>query len=332
MTCEEFLRLLDDEQPPTSGEAAAHLASCPACRRAWERAQAMRRELRAMREDSPPPPFLHSRVMANVRAERAARRPWWNMVARPAWAGAALVALLLVMVSGYRLYELFRPTPLATPAHTVTTMDKVAKTLPQFELRADETERREAAAPAPPPARRPSPAASGERRKSVAEPPMSPAFAPAPPVKVAARPAEPAPTREREALAPGEQPAAEAAPRGAAIGRAGTTYSASTANGPLATESSASPPRQLAGAASSVSYAVVCVLRAGDVVVGRPLLPGSATPPADTSWQVEVHRDGSVTVRDTTGREITPAKTPLATVAASLHLSPGRYTLVRFRP
>ena len=53
MTCEELLRLLDEDGPTGSGDAAAHLRSCPDCRYAKEWWQTVRSELGEMRKPSP---------------------------------------------------------------------------------------------------------------------------------------------------------------------------------------------------------------------------------------------------------------------------------------
>lgn len=337
MTCEEFLHLLDNEAPVASGEAGAHLASCNACRRAWERAQAMRRELRAMREE-PLPPFLHARLIAHLHADRTARRPWWNVAARPAWAGAALVTLLLVAVSGYRFYEWLRPTPLAAP--TQVSFYQAPPAPPLAELRAAQAKPLAAPTFAPPAPQKSGVATTRERPRCAPESLAASPFAPAPPTEAMTE-------AGRLAGAPAQAKAAApvAHPQGGIAGgvaaqqmdevRVGQApFTAESARRALALSAMAAPSAQAAKRpdASGASYAVVCELRSGDVVVGRPLLPASATPWGDAVWHVEVQRDGSVIVHDAAGREIAAAKAPLETVAASLHLSPGPYTLTHAHP
>jgi len=106
MRCEEFLRELDESGRVASPEARAHVQGCPSCAHAAESWQAVRGELQAMGEDAPPP-FLHARVMAHVRAEaRSPQRPaWWARVPRWAWAGQALAVLLGVTLAGWGLWQ-----------------------------------------------------------------------------------------------------------------------------------------------------------------------------------------------------------------------------------
>jgi len=326
MTCEEFLRLLDDEAPMTVGDAAAHLAGCPACQRALERAQEVRRELRAMREE-PPPPFLHARLMAHLAADRAARRPWWNVAVRPAWASAAIVVLLLVAVSGYRLYEWLRPSPVEPPVQVALRQELPPPPVP--ELRASDARSPVTPVAAPPSLRKQAGAAAAQQRKAQTGHATAPAFAPAP----------------TEAPAPGvggTVPGAAAPALEGAAGVVGTSQQAAsdstakmaeqvTVTGGTASATAALRSKSAQGRAAT-SYAVVCELRFGAAVVARPLLPGSATPWGDTVWQVEVQPDGSVAVRDAAGTRIARAEATIKTVIASLHLPAGRYTLTRFRP
>ena len=103
MTCEEFIRLMDEDGPVTAGEAGAHLASCAACEEAYGRWQAIRQGFKSLKEE-PPPPFLHTRVMAHVRTAAPAPKPWafftWSRVP---WAGPLLAAALLVLLGGVGL-------------------------------------------------------------------------------------------------------------------------------------------------------------------------------------------------------------------------------------
>ncbi|MBI4915247.1 MAG: hypothetical protein HY825_05315 [Acidobacteria bacterium] len=106
MRCEEFLRELDESGRAASPEARAHVQGCPSCARAAESWQAVRSELQAMGEEAPPP-FLHARVMAHVRADAKSpqREAWWARVPRWAWAGQALAVLLGVTLAGWGLWQ-----------------------------------------------------------------------------------------------------------------------------------------------------------------------------------------------------------------------------------
>jgi hypothetical protein len=149
MTCEELLRLLDEDGPLGSAEAKAHLHECPECRAAADWWQSARRELHDMREE-PTPPFLHARIMAQVRAAAVAPRPWWRAVPRAAWAGPALLGVVLAAAGSYGLWQGMRPdaTPLAeTAAAKRTTAEprsataSLAPAMPAGEAKPGENER-----------------------------------------------------------------------------------------------------------------------------------------------------------------------------------------------
>jgi hypothetical protein len=99
MTCRDVLRSLDEDGilPATADE---HLAACAACRDAYKHWRAARQGLRDMGRDEPPP-FLHARMMAGMRAaQRApAHRSW-----RPLWI-APLVVTTFVAATGVWLWR-----------------------------------------------------------------------------------------------------------------------------------------------------------------------------------------------------------------------------------
>ncbi len=104
MTCVEFLKRLDADEPlDADADARAHAETCAGCRAALDRWSAAQDQLRAWSEEEPPP-FLHARLMAHVRAaaqdaERAhaARGVWWR---RLAWAGPALAIVFVGVIGG----------------------------------------------------------------------------------------------------------------------------------------------------------------------------------------------------------------------------------------
>ncbi len=96
MTCGDLRELLDEDRPLTP-EARRHTEACAACRRAWERWEAVQVELRALGEEAPPA-FLHTRLMAHVReAQRSAAGRGWFALHRAWWASLASVGFVAVL-------------------------------------------------------------------------------------------------------------------------------------------------------------------------------------------------------------------------------------------
>lgn len=98
LTCADLRRLMDEDAPLDAGEARQHLAGCDACRTSLERWELAVTKLREWGEQVPPP-FLHGRLMAHVRAEgksREPRRSWRRLVWAPTLATLALVVTIAV--------------------------------------------------------------------------------------------------------------------------------------------------------------------------------------------------------------------------------------------
>jgi hypothetical protein len=305
MRCEEFLRVMDEDGPVQSGDAGAHLASCQACRRAFEEFLSLRRELRAMSEGETPAD-LHGLIMARVRAEpaggprRAGRFRWF----RAAWAGPIAALVLFAALGGWAvLHELqpFRkmPPPPAPP---------IARPAPQAEAKAKAP--RETATNWV----RPYQGLNGARPPETAPP---------------AHPAEPSGAGEAASvpLEGGAFPANAESRRSASAG----------AEGPLLQQlptASAIPhnPTQLEqeeDAAQGIFY-VLCSLQSEDN--GSPIvvsLPATAAPPGDTHWWVVVKQNGGIQITDARGQALAAAQGGIESVLAPLHPSPGRYSLQR---
>lgn len=137
MNCKEFLYLLDEDGPVTKGPAKEHLDSCPGCQKAFRQWEAVRKELREMRED-PAPPFLHTRVMSHVRSAGAVAAPRWTFFSwgRTAWAGPLLAAALLILLGGYGLMMVLEParmTPAQKQAETARQIGEMKKDLPPMQ-------------------------------------------------------------------------------------------------------------------------------------------------------------------------------------------------------
>ncbi len=133
MSCEELLRLLDEDGDITSTEAREHLASCPSCAAAVARATAVRRELAAMASEVPPP-FLHVRIMAHVRskarAPERARARRWRLALAPV---VAVVVFTVVVVGGGSLWllkEKVSRSELGVPSPASRVAEVAAKAAP----------------------------------------------------------------------------------------------------------------------------------------------------------------------------------------------------------
>ncbi|MGC8723691.1 MAG: hypothetical protein ACP5VF_07435 [Acidobacteriota bacterium] len=301
MRCEEFLRVMDEDGPVQSGDAGAHLASCQACRRAFEEFLSVRRELRAMSEGETPAD-LHGLIMARVRAEpesgsrRAGRFRWF----RAAWAGPIAAVVLFAVLGGWAvLHELhpFRkvPPPLARPS-------------PQGEAKAEAP--REAATNLGRPSR-----GMNEARPPEATPAAHPAEPPGAefgaPVPLEGGPFPAAGEFRRSEPSGTEGPLAQSAPEGSTAPHNPT------------------PLEQEEDAAQGTFY-VLCSLQSEDN--GSPIvvsLPSTAAPPSNARWWVVVKRNGGIQITDARGQALADPQGGIESVLAPLHPPPGRYRLQR---
>lgn len=100
MKCRTFLDLLDAGKLEGRGDALDHARECEQCSKALEQWNQAQVEFRKMREEDPPP-FLHSRILANVRSA-AGKEPvrGWAFWSRNRWAVPALAVFLVVLLGG----------------------------------------------------------------------------------------------------------------------------------------------------------------------------------------------------------------------------------------
>jgi hypothetical protein len=354
MTCAEFLRLLDEDGPIDGRDAKAHVQSCAPCRGALARWEAVRRELRSMKEE-PAPPFLHSRVMIHVRTAAPERKGWgffsWSRVP---WAGPLLAAALLIFLGGYGLLVVLEPgkqTPQDSSARRAEEISKLKEGLPpmsgpsktavekQYDdllTRAD-ADKKEAEKPKHPLSKEEAPLhfsglkqeaeqaqkdeEANVQRQDAAQNVQAPeAFAPAPqpaapPALEAGKAAGPAQFAQNAPPAPAGNVNRSQAP---AESQAQNQNALAGQDRRLRTESSK-------GAAAARAATVVCVLvRSADAARFDLSLPTADAPPSGAAWSLVLNRDGSVARAD--GHAVTAA---LSDAVTALHLPPGRYTLQR---
>jgi hypothetical protein len=106
VNCRDVVETLR-EGGTTNIQTREHLATCPACaseERFWLEVRG------ALRQVPSPPPFLHSRIMASVRAEaraREERHPWFLAAWTRRWVLPSMTAAIIVMGEGYGVTALF---------------------------------------------------------------------------------------------------------------------------------------------------------------------------------------------------------------------------------
>jgi anti-sigma factor RsiW len=99
------MRYLDGEiRPAERARVEAHLAECRACAGEVRAYSALFAALAALpASPAAPPPFLATRILAAVAADRAARRrPRWLEIVGTAYTGSAVALLLTLGVSPWR--------------------------------------------------------------------------------------------------------------------------------------------------------------------------------------------------------------------------------------
>jgi hypothetical protein len=343
MTCEEFLRRLDQGEPALAEEAAAHAAACPACARALARSRAMESELRAM-ADEPAPPFLHARIMAHV---RSAQR---SQVRSRRLAFAAVAAVVLALGSYALLWRGQPPTPTRVAERLAAPSQDKGRRV------SDMREGQEGAvggvlAPAPPPKVSMDKAAAPQaiRRKEAPAPAIAAApvtggtLAQAPAAEHVAEEKKVEMAAERAPAVQAQQGVARAAadeakPAAAAKGEHADALGAAAAGAPapvVVLRQSGGPlvqakavPTAAEGEAAAPET-TACVLRnAAGEVVAHFALATTLAPPARAAWTVEVARDGTLAVHDDRGRVFLLAAVQLRSALGPLRLPPGRYALL----
>lgn len=356
MTCEELLRLLDEAGDVDGRDATAHVAACPRCQALVERARAVRRELAAMGSEDPPP-FLHARIMAHVRAESRASSPGLATRLRLAWSPVITLAAFAILIVGGGSLVLLKekalradralapgpePAPPAVSSKLEAGADKPHDQLAREavdELTQVERQREVAAA-------RAKVAPSSKR-------------APAPVSQPAETEADNAPLRDewraehqRRSQVTGALPLppAPAAPEGSLGGERAASPAPGlgvAAGGPPESLTAASCEERKKDAAEGkgtnlakvqnepvpVDEPVVVFCAIVAETGGEPRrieLPVQLAPPPGTTWQVVVAESGRGRLEDTRGGAMPAALAEeLASLIAKLDLAPGRYQLSR---
>ncbi len=301
MTCEELRALLELEGTADSEAARQHLATCQACATEVERWQTVRAMLRDMGRE-PAPPFLHSRIMAHVRAEAPAAnaRAWLRGWRTPALAavGAAVVIL------GLGLFRAVRP-PAATPAEErAGRAEKGAWPVPAGPLDKGGSSPAVPAAPAPASA----PAVHDETvanehkgvRLMVPEAKVELTFAAT--AEVGKAQVHPPETEARQASADVAAPSvvAQAAPAKESLSRPEITAGAEAQTG---REAAMAGTLRAAEQKREAAEVVRCRLQLeGDGEVLDLELPVAQAPPPHEVWSVMVASDGRIEVLDARGQ------------------------------
>jgi hypothetical protein len=329
MTCEEFIRTLDEEGAPTPA-AAEHARSCAACRRELERWSAVRAGLHAMRGEVTPP-FLHTRVMARLDSARAARTgpgvrlPWL----RPAIAGPLIVLALAAGLGGLQVWRKLA-APEGDGAGTV-----VAGT---GQVEKGSQDRAEAPAAAAPETARP----SEPRRREGA---MGRARKEAPPGpgtnEIAGRVAAPEqPPAARWSASPAAAPVPVSADEGVtAEDRVGSADTAAAEEVAFAEDArverakAAPAAPRLAARAMRQGTTVTCRVETEEgILTGTANLPLAECPAGPPGRRLVVAEEGTMVVLDPASRTPEPPSPAALAALRGLSLRPGRYRLAPTPP
>jgi len=100
LSCAELRLRLDADERLDALEVREHAAGCVDCHRALERWRSVMGAMRSWSEE-PPPPFLHTRIMSELRAAAKGERHGWRawFAQRPVWASSALAAAFVLVVA-----------------------------------------------------------------------------------------------------------------------------------------------------------------------------------------------------------------------------------------
>jgi len=320
MTCRELLDALDSGASLSGPELAEHLAGCAGCRAAVARWRSTQDALRSL-GDEQPPPFLHSRVMATLRAEqsrRTRRAPW---ALRVAWAGPALVLAFVALLAGHGLWRSATERPGEVPPVPVAGFEaeppsvRAAEEAPPVTVGSLAIAKEEKTVSG----RALEPQARGTGKKGVPLPePVTVPSQPLGDLKAAVSADE----KETSATSETSVMAAQARERSEEEGAPGSKSRARD----FAVRAAAAPPAELAGAASGAGPWTLADAANG---IRREVPPPPAgSLPGRGPWRLELGVDGSLTV---TGAEPSaPALAPsdeLRRWVSSLSLAPGVYTL-----
>jgi hypothetical protein len=322
MTCEQYLKALDEDRAAEDPSCTAHWKECAGCRAAraqWEEAQ---KEFAAMREE-PAPPFLHTRIMAHVRAgqrEGAPRGLLSRLLLSNRWATPVAALFLGALVGGLGVWQLLRPGTSLTaplPSSASGSLDRLALDEAKSQL----------ARPA-----------QGERAKdeeAAAQKPTAPRAlpeAPAPAGNLFQR------KGEAPALAP---PSADEQASGVSVGEIRMKASADSGapgpsrapaqptNEPVGQERDALAMAPRSEEAAAEAAPVVCMIRPEGGGATKVIQIGAdSAPPPGSPWTMVVQRGGAFYLLDASGKPLKPGM-PLVNELAGLGLSPGRYSLRR---
>lgn len=320
MTCEEFLKALDEERLETEPSYTAHAQACEDCRAALARWEAVRKQFAAMGEE-PAPPFLHTRIMAHVNAAEPEGRPFAFLsvlLSRNRWAASLAALFIGALLGGAGIWQILKPRSSTTPLPPPE-----ARSVESLPL--EEAQRKSAEMPEPRETRDEAPAA-----KNAGGPAAPAAVPPAGSLFQRSGDAPAAPSQPSEAAA--DLPVGELRMKGAAHpGAPGPSRAPDQpTNEPVGQEREAlaASPRPDAPP-DEARQAVVCMIRPEGGGATKVIQIGAdIAPPPGAPWTMVVQGGGAFYLLDANDKPLRPDMR-LVNELAGLNLPPGRYALRR---
>ena len=324
MTCDQFLKALDEDLPVEDPSFTAHEVECADCRAAKACWEEVRKEFSTMGRE-PAPPFLHTRIMAHVKAagrEDSAPGFLGMVFLRNRWAASIAALFIGALLGGAGVWQVLRSGSSSSgqlPSPAPRSLEKLGMDDAKSQL-VEPPEPRQAqdgaaaaakpttAAPAPKP---PAPAGELFERGGAAPSPAS------------ASPEE----EETPELSAGEIRLKGSGDQGAP---GPSRAPAQPTNEPVGQERDilSTAPRTEA-APTEADSAVVCMIRPEGGGATKVIQIGAeSAPPAGSPWTMVVQRGGAFYLLDFAGKPVKP-EMGLVNELAGLDLPPGRYVLRR---
>lgn len=363
MNCREVMESLR-EGCPLDAAARRHLSTCATC--AGE--ETFWRQVRgALPRTPPPPPFLHARIMAAIRAEARERdesRPWFQLLWVRRWALPAAAAALVVLGEGYGFsMALFKQVPddlvvrwseqqailMAQNATPISPrMDAAPADEPASEralglhdataLAVEDERSRRPSGGLPQPVPPPSKAAreiAGEQEDADGSSGTAPFEMARLGETQGIGPQTPPHPLRSQLPAPASAPAAQAKEESSKKDlRTGRVEPIPSSEPPgesrqdLKAKGRAEGPEGSSVHGRPVESPIPCRILSGGTLVGRLDLPAESAPPRGVPWTVTIDRAGRILSTEGVATHSQKAKV-LSEALGALHLPEGTYTLTR---